>query len=100
MEMMIAGKMREVTKIKASELLAEVLPSGDNIFIYGTSGQGKSQIIKQYARDNDMDLVVLNLALEVPETVGGIPKEKILKDDLTKEEKGKVRSGKVRKIDA
>lgn len=90
METVIAGKMRKVTCISASELENEVLPSGDNVFIYGTSGQGKSQIIKGYARKHDMDLVVLNLALEVPETVGGIPKERILKGDLTAEEKGKV----------
>lgn len=90
MEMMIAGRIREVTRIKASELLKDVLPSGDNIFIYGTSGQGKSQIIKQYAREHDMDLVVLNLALEVPETVGGIPKEKIVRGDLDTAEREKV----------
>lgn len=72
MELMIAGKMRTVTTVTQHEL-DDILSSGDNILIYGTSGEGKSAKIHQYAKDNDMDLVVINLALDVPETIGGVP---------------------------
>ena len=72
MELMIAGKMRTVTTVSQHEL-GDILSSGDNILIYGTSGEGKSARIHQYADEIDADIVVVNLALDVPETIGGVP---------------------------
>ena len=76
MELMICNKMQEVTKIKPhklTKLLEDALKINTPILVYGTSGEGKSSIIRQFAKDHDMDLVVINLALDVPETIGGVP---------------------------
>ena len=72
MEIMIAGKTREVIKIKPHELKT-LLGSQKNILVYGVSGTGKSSIVREYCTEKDYTLVVLNLALEVPETIGGVP---------------------------
>lgn len=72
--------MREITKIIQTQF-TKLLATGKNILVYGTSGEGKSSIVRQYAEDNDMILVVLNLALEVPETIGGVPYAQTSKSD-------------------
>ena len=104
MELMIAGKMRTVTTVSQHEL-DDILPSGDNILIYGTSGEGKSAKIHQYAEKIGADLVVINLALDVPETIGGVPYalatqiiEDGEKEDATEEQKTASKKMKAKKI--
>lgn len=72
MKLNIAGKERDVTAITPHEI-PEILADGFNTLIYGPSGTGKSEIVEQYAAKNDMTFIKLNLALDVPETIGGIP---------------------------
>ena len=85
MELMIADKMREVTKITPHQL-KELLPDARPLLIYGKSGRGKSAIIAQYAKDAGKKLKIFNLAMEMPEAMGGIPYV-----DLTDEDKAKVK---------
>lgn len=64
--------MRELEKIKQSQF-EELLPTGENICVFGASGIGKSSIVKKYAEDTGKNLTIISLAMEIPETVGGIP---------------------------
>ena len=83
METMIAGKMQKVCQIKphqVPELLKDELPT----LIYGKSGRGKSAIIRQYAKEAGKKLKVINLAMEMPEAMGGIPYVDLSEDDKTK----------------
>lgn len=72
MELLISGKMREVCRIKPSELKA-LLPEAEVILIYGKSGRGKSAIVKEYAMETGKRIKVFSLATEMPECIGGIP---------------------------
>ena len=72
MELMIAGKMREPEKIKHSQL-ARVLHTLKPIFIIGKSGEGKTAEVKAYAEEVEKNLTTISLAMEMPETLGGVP---------------------------
>ena len=63
---------REVVKIKASEF-KELLKEGVNLLVYGKSGLGKTSIVKDYTKENDLKLKIINLSQEIPEAIGGIP---------------------------
>lgn len=68
--MQINGK--DIIQIKASEF-RELLNDKVNLLVYGLSGLGKTSIVKNYARDNDLKLKIINLATKLPEAIGGIP---------------------------
>lgn len=75
MELNIAGKQREIEKIKGSQFY-DLLHTGKNILIFGKSGEGKTARVKDYAEETDKNLVIIPLAMEMPETIGGIPQAK------------------------
>lgn len=68
--MQINGK--DVIQIKASEF-RELLNDKVNLLVYGLSGLGKTSIVRNYAKDNDLKLKIINLATKLPEAIGGIP---------------------------
>lgn len=53
--------------------LKSVLYTGKNIAIFGNKGQGKSANVYQYVKETDKNLLLFSLAMEIPETIGGIP---------------------------
>jgi hypothetical protein len=76
METVICNKMRKVTTIYPHEIPDEIemlFATGLNMVLYGPSGVGKSQSIEGYAKDNDIMLKKMNLALVVTEMFDGIP---------------------------
>lgn len=75
MEIMIAGKMRQVETITPSQFKKLLKDAGHkkNILVYGKSGIGKSAIVGEYAEENGLTHVLIPLATEMPEAVGGIP---------------------------
>lgn len=75
MEIMIAGKMRELETITPSQYKKLLKDAGNrkNILVYGKSGIGKSAIVGEYAEENKLTHVLIPLATEMPEAVGGIP---------------------------
>ena len=79
MEMMIAGRMRKPTKVKHSQL-EKVLPCNKPLLIFGKSGEGKTAKIIEYAEKTGKKLLIISLAMEMPETIGGIPYAKVDKD--------------------
>lgn len=79
MELMIAGKMREPEKLKHSQL-SEVLHTEVPILIFGNSGEGKTEKIIKYAKETSKELLIISLAMEMPETIGGIPYAKVDKE--------------------
>lgn len=79
MELMIAGKMREPEKVKHSQL-AKVLPTQKPILIFGKSGEGKTAKVIEYAEKTGKKLLIISLAMEMPETIGGIPYAKVDKE--------------------
>lgn len=64
--------------------LTKTLHTGRNIAIFGNMGQGKTAIIRGYANDTEKKLLIISLAMEIPETIGGIPYA--LTDSTTKVE--------------
>ena len=68
--MQINGK--DVIQVKISEM-KELLKEGVNLLFYGKSGLGKTKAVKDYAKENDLKLKIINLATKLPEAVGGIP---------------------------
>ena len=72
MELMIAGKVREVLKIKQHRW-AELIKEGYNILGFGKSGIGKSAIVEDCAKEMGKRVKVFPLATEMPEAIGGIP---------------------------
>lgn len=68
--MQINGK--DVIQIKASEF-RELLNDKVNLLVYGLSGLGKTSIVRNYAKDNNLKLKIINLATKLPEAIGGIP---------------------------
>lgn len=68
--MQINGK--DVIQIKASEF-KELLKDKVNLLVYGQSGLGKTSIVRNYAKENDLKLKIVNLATKLPEAIGGIP---------------------------
>lgn len=68
--MQINGK--DVVQIKASEF-RDLLKDKVNLLVYGQSGLGKTSIVKNYAKENDLKLKIINLATKLPEAIGGIP---------------------------
>lgn len=68
--MQINGK--DVIQVKISEM-KELLKEGVNLLIYGKSGLGKTKAVKDYAKENDLKLKIINLATKLPEAIGGIP---------------------------
>ena len=75
MEIMIADKMREVETITPSQYKKLLKDAGNrkNILVYGKSGIGKSAIVGEYAEENKLTHILIPLATEMPEAVGGIP---------------------------
>ena len=78
MELMIAGKMRQVETITPSQYKKLLKDAGNkkNIFVYGASGIGKSGITDEYGEENDLTVIPFSLATEMPEAMGGIPHAK------------------------
>lgn len=78
MELMIAGKMRQVETITPSQYKKLLKDAGNkkNIFLYGESGIGKSAITDEYGEENGLEVVPFSLATEMPEAMGGIPHAK------------------------
>lgn len=68
--MQINGK--DVIQVKISEM-KELLKEGVNLLFYGKSGLGKTKAVKDYAKENDLKLKIINLATKLPEAIGGIP---------------------------
>ncbi len=79
MEIMIAGRMRKPTKVKHSQL-EKVLPCNKPLLIFGKSGEGKTAKIIDYAKKIGKKLLIISLAMEMPETIGGIPYAKVDKE--------------------
>lgn len=79
MEIMIAGRMRKPTKVKHSQL-EKVLPCNKPLLIFGKSGEGKTAKIIEYAEKTGKKLLIISLAMEMPETIGGIPYAKVDKE--------------------
>jgi len=75
MEIIIAGKMRTVETITPSQYkkLLEDAGNRKNILVYGPSGIGKSAIAEEYAHEHDLTHILVPLATEMPEAIGGIP---------------------------
>lgn len=75
MELMIADKMRQVETITPSQYKKLLKDAGNkkNILVYGKSGIGKSAIVGEYAEENGLTHILIPLATEMPEAVGGIP---------------------------
>lgn len=82
MEMMIAGKMREPEKIKHSQL-TKVLYTQKPLYIIGKSGEGKTAKVIEYAETVGKKLQIISIAMEMPETIGGIPYAKADAKDKT-----------------
>lgn len=78
MELMIAGKMRQVETITPSQYKKLLKDAGNkkNIFVYGASGIGKSGITDEYGEENGLEVIPFSLATEMPEAMGGIPHAK------------------------
>jgi len=72
MELNICGKMIEPLKVKHSQL-DKIYPIGKNLLIFGKSGEGKTQSLIDYAKKAGKKLRIISLAMEMPETTGGIP---------------------------
>lgn len=83
MELMIAGSMREPEKFKHSQVM-ETLKDEDPLLIFGKSGEGKTAGIIQFAKDVGKQLLTISLAMEMPETMGGIPYVKPTEDTKDK----------------
>ena len=79
MELMIAGRMRKPTKVKHSQL-EKILPCNKPLLIFGKSGEGKTAKIIDYAKKIGKKLLIISLAMEMPETIGGIPYAKVDKE--------------------
>ena len=79
MELMIAGKMREPEKLKHSQL-SKILYTEKPILIFGKSGEGKTAEVIKYAKETGKKLLIISLAMEMPETIGGIPYAKVDKE--------------------
>lgn len=79
MEIMIANRMRKPTKVKHSQL-EKVLPCNKPLLIFGKSGEGKTAKIIEYAEKTGKKLLIISLAMEMPETIGGIPYAKVDKE--------------------
>lgn len=79
MELMIAGKMREPEKLKHSQL-SKILYALKPILIFGKSGEGKTAKVIEYAEKVGKKLLIISLAMEMPETIGGIPYAKVDKE--------------------
>lgn len=75
MELIIADKMRQVETITPSQYKKLLKDAGckKNILVYGKSGIGKSAIVGEYAEENGLTHILIPLATEMPEAVGGIP---------------------------
>lgn len=75
MEIIIAGKLRELEKITPSQFKKLLKDAGHrkNIFTYGASGIGKSAIVDEYGDENNLTVIPFSLATEMPEAMGGIP---------------------------
>lgn len=67
---MDASKMTEITISQYRKGLECKRP----MLVYGKSGYGKTAVALEYAEENGLTPVLLNLALELPENVGGLPK--------------------------
>lgn len=72
MRIIIDGHESEVTRIKQSEFY-EILKDKVNVFLFGKSGWGKSQIVKRYCEDFGLKLKTISIASKLPEAIGGIP---------------------------
>lgn len=72
MELNICGRMQEPLKVKHSQL-DKLYPIGKNLLIFGKSGEGKTQSLIDYAKKVGKKLLIISLAMEMPETIGGIP---------------------------
>lgn len=75
MEIMIADKMKTLEKITPSQYKKLLKDAGNkkNILVYGKSGTGKSGITDEYAQEEGLTHVLIPLATEMPEAIGGIP---------------------------
>lgn len=63
---------KEVTKILHSQF-TEVLDSGENILVFGKSGEGKTAHVLDYAEKHGWKVLFYDLAGRLAEEVGGIP---------------------------
>lgn len=72
MELSICGRLRELEKIKQSDF-KKVLSCDKPLLVFGASGIGKSAIVSEYAEETGKQLIIINLAMEMPETMGGVP---------------------------
>lgn len=73
---------RQVPKITIAEF-HKLLVSLKNLLVYGPSGYGKTAIVEQYAKENGLKIVYLDLAGRLPEEVAGIPSILKIKDEET-----------------
>ena len=71
--------MREPEKVKHSQLM-NVLHAQKPILIFGKSGEGKTAKVIEYAEKTGKKLLIISLAMEMPETIGGIPYAKVDKE--------------------
>ena len=72
MELNIAGKTRKVCQVTQHEL-DSILETEKPLMIFGPSGYGKTAKIREYAERTKKKLIIVSLAMELPENIGGIP---------------------------
>ena len=81
--MKIAGiEIPQINQTDYKRLLAN--PHKRNIFLYGQSGIGKTQILIDHAKEFKKKLKIISLATMIPEFIGGVPYAKVSSDQQTK----------------
>lgn len=61
----------------------ELLKEEENLLIYGNKGIGKSQAIRDYAKEVGKKLLIFPLATYIPEFIGGVPYAQVSSDKKT-----------------
>lgn len=72
MKIIVDSEEMEVQKIKQTDFYA-LLQDKINLLLFGKSGWGKSQIVKNYCKDFSKKLKTISIASKLPEAIGGIP---------------------------
>ena len=79
MQLRVCDRVIELEKLTPSEY-KEILPTGENILVLGKPGIGKSKIPEEFAPKQGKKILIISLAMEMPETIGGVPYAQITKD--------------------
>lgn len=79
MQLKVCDRTIELEKLTPSEY-QEILPTGENILVFGKPGIGKSKIPEELAPKQGKKILIISLAMEMPETIGGVPYAQVTKD--------------------